>query len=99
MGTTGISLATIEPLTSSNFKKWRADIEIYLGLLNIDLCLSEEELVITTIDTPDQVRAHATELIRDNRMTKLILKRTLSDTVRGSVSDEGTTSEYLENIA
>ncbi|KAK9913445.1 hypothetical protein M0R45_037261 [Rubus argutus] len=32
-------------------------------------------------------------------MTKLILKRTMSDTVRGSVSEEGTAREYLENIA
>ena len=98
MGTTGISLATIEPLTGSNFKKWRADIEIYLGLLNIDFCLIEDEPVITD-DTPDQVRAHAAEWTRANRMTKLILKRTMSDTVRGSVSEEGTAREYLENIA
>lgn len=86
MGTTGISgLATIEPLNGSNFKKWRADIEIYLDLLNIDFCLVEEEPVITD-DTPDQVRAHATEWIRANRMTKLILKRTMSDTLSGAVS-------------
>ncbi|PRQ17445.1 putative RNA-directed DNA polymerase [Rosa chinensis] len=32
-------------------------------------------------------------------MTKLILKRTMSDTVRGSVPDEGTARDYLNNIA
>ncbi|KAL6182376.1 hypothetical protein ACLB2K_043798 [Fragaria x ananassa] len=99
LGNSGVSLATIEPLTGSNFKKWSSDIEIYLGLLNIDLCLTEDAHAPITNDTDDLVRAHAQEWQRANKMTKLILKRTMSDTVRGSVSDEGTTKEDMDRIA
>ena len=94
----GISLATIKPLTGSNFRKWRADIEIYLALIGIDHCLTEAAPAPITDATTAAAKKKAEDWLRANRMTKVILKRTLSDTVRGSVSDEGTARAYLARI-
>ena len=41
------AINSIEPLTYSNFKKWKRDLEIVLGLLDHDLALREEKLEVT----------------------------------------------------
>lgn len=98
-GTSITSMATIEPLNGSNYRKWRADIEIYLGLVNIDMCLIEDEPAPLSDVSTDAEKVYHKEWTRANRMTKLILKRTMSDTVKGSISDKDTAREYLDSIA
>lgn len=46
----------------------------------------------------DQERAYATEWIRANRIFLLIMKRLMTDIVRGSVADQATTIEFLASI-
>ena len=94
----GLSLATIEPLNGSNFKKWKSDIEIYLGLTRIDFCLTEAAPVVTD-DSSDQEKAVATEWTRANRMCLLIMKRLMTDIVRGSIADNATAADFLASIA
>ncbi|XP_061999304.1 uncharacterized protein LOC133716637 [Rosa rugosa] len=98
MNNSGLSLATIEPLNGHNFKKWRSDIELYLGLNNIDNYLTEEAPVITNASTA-QDRMKSVEWIRANRMSMLIMKRLMSDAVKGSYPDKATAREYLDLIA
>ncbi|KAK9922723.1 hypothetical protein M0R45_031172 [Rubus argutus] len=87
LNNSGLSLATIEPLNGSNFKKWKETVELYLGLQGIDWCLSEPELLIDDFSS-DQDMAKQREWVRANRMTRLILKRTMTDVVRGSVPEK-----------
>ncbi|XP_024177885.1 uncharacterized protein LOC112183781 [Rosa chinensis] len=96
MNNSGLSLATIEPLNGHNFKKWRSDIELYLG--NIDNCLTKEAPVITNASTA-QDRVKFVKWIRANRMSLLIMKRLMSDAVKGSFPDKATAREYLDLIA
>ena len=45
----------IEVLTSSNYKKWKEDIEFALGIVDIDLALREKEpSKPTTTSTADE---------------------------------------------
>ena len=45
----GLTLVTIEPLNVSNFKKWKENIKLYLGLQYIDFCLTEAKPEIDDI--------------------------------------------------
>uniref|UniRef100_UPI0005CB2E5F uncharacterized protein LOC105353349 n=1 Tax=Fragaria vesca subsp. vesca TaxID=101020 RepID=UPI0005CB2E5F len=98
LNTSGLSLATIEPLNGCNFKKWKQSIELYLGLQGIDWCLTEAEPVIDDNSSDLETVKHK-EWTRANRMTKLILKQTMTDVVRGSIADKDTTTEFMTAIA
>lgn len=98
LNNSGLSLATIEPLNGSNFKKWKETIELYLGLQGIDWCLTELEPMIDDFST-DQDMARQREWVRANRMTRLILKTTMTDVVRGSIAEKDTASEFMNAIA
>ncbi|XP_061998804.1 uncharacterized protein LOC133716074 isoform X2 [Rosa rugosa] len=94
----GLSLATIEPLNGTNYKKWRSDIEIYLGLTGIDFCLTDAAPVLTDVSS-DLDRAKFNEWARANRMSLLIMKRLMTDIVKGSIADQPTAREFLDSIA
>lgn len=46
--TTSLNFTNIETLIGSNFKKWKKDIEIVLGLMDLDLVLKEDMLAALT---------------------------------------------------
>ncbi|XP_062011363.1 uncharacterized protein LOC133727956 [Rosa rugosa] len=93
----GYSLSNIEPLNGSNFNKWKENVELYLGLLGIDICLREPQPIPDDQSTDlDHVKYREWE--RTDRMTKLILKQTMSPIVRGSVAEPETALEYMTAI-
>ncbi|XP_024160477.2 uncharacterized protein LOC112167659 [Rosa chinensis] len=93
----GISLSNIEPLNGSNFKRWKENVELYLGLQGIDFCLTEPEPVINDQSDEPSIARHR-DWHRANRMTKLILKQTMSPIVRGSVVEPETALEFMTAI-
>ncbi|KAL6175965.1 hypothetical protein ACLB2K_052603 [Fragaria x ananassa] len=78
--------------------KWKQSIELYLGLQGIDWCLTEAEPVIDDNSSELETVKHK-EWTRANRMTKLILKQTMTDVVRGSIADKDTATEFMAAIA
>ncbi|XP_061999022.1 uncharacterized protein LOC133716328 [Rosa rugosa] len=98
LNASGLSLATIEPLNGCNFKKWKESIELYLGLQGIDWCLTEPEPLIDDTSS-DLVIVKHREWVRANKMTKLILKQTMTVVVRGSIADKDTATEFMAAIA
>lgn len=39
---------TIETLTGFNYEKWRSDIELALGLIDLEICLLEDKYVASS---------------------------------------------------
>ncbi|CAN6707451.1 unnamed protein product [Malus baccata var. baccata] len=43
MNSSSMNLNTVEPLTGVNYKKWKQDLEIVLGVMDMDVALRTEE--------------------------------------------------------
>lgn len=94
-----INLATIVLLTGNNYKRWRAEIDLYLASQDIDHCLIKDAPNPLTDASTAQERNAYDEWARANRMCKLIAMRTMSDTVKGSIPATELASEYFTSIA
>ena len=82
------NLSTIPVLNGTNFKEWKENIQIVLGCMDLDLALrSEQPASLTDLSTSDE-RRHFEKWDRSNRMSLMILKRSIPEVFRGAVSEE-----------
>ncbi|KAM5546530.1 hypothetical protein ABKV19_002356 [Rosa sericea] len=97
-GSLPYSFINIEPLTGSNYKRWKADIEIYLCIHHLDLPMYKDPPAALTIaSTSEDIKYHD-EWHRLNRVCKNIMKRTMSETIRGSIEEKELATEFLVSI-
>ncbi|CAL9012470.1 unnamed protein product, partial [Prunus brigantina] len=92
------SINSIEPLTGSNFKKWKRDLEIALGLLDHDIALREEKPVLTDESTAEQ-RLKLERWEKANRICLLIMKKSMTEAIYGGIPDSENAKEYLKAVA
>ncbi|KNA05744.1 hypothetical protein SOVF_187600 [Spinacia oleracea] len=89
---------SIPLLNGTNFKDWKENISIVLGCMDLDLALrTDKPAALTAESTADQERDFE-RWDRSNRMCVMIMKRGIPESFRGSVSDEVTAKEFLEQI-
>lgn len=74
MNTFAMNLSSFEPLSGGNFKRWKQDIEIVLGLMDLDLALCEEELAAVTEDSTADQRLKTKKWEKANRMSLMVMK-------------------------
>lgn len=74
------------------------DIELALGLQGYDVALREPEPIVTDESTADQISKRE-NWHNKNRMALLLMKRTITETVRGSIPDTEYALEYLQSIS
>ena len=86
-------------LNGTNFKDWKENIEIILGCMDLDLALRTEEPPTPTAEsTPEERRDHE-KWDRSNRMSIMIIRRSIPEVFRGTVSEDVTTAkEFLAEI-
>ena len=85
--TTSLNFTSIETLIGLNYKKWKEDIEIVLGLMDLDLALREDQPAeITDASTVDQ-RIKFEKWERANRMSMMIMimKKAMTQSVKGGI--------------
>ncbi|CAL9021267.1 unnamed protein product [Prunus brigantina] len=92
------SINSIEPLTGSNFKRWKRDLEIALGLLDHDVALREEKPVLTDESTAEQ-RLKLERWEKANRICLLIMKKSMTEAIYGGIPDSENAKEYLKAVA
>ena len=94
-----VNLSTIPVLNGTNFKEWKENIQIVLGCMDLDLALrSEQPASLTDLSTSDE-RRHFEKWDRSNRMSLMILKRSIPEVFRGAVSEEITnTKDFLAEL-
>ena len=92
-------MCTIETLNGRNFDAWKSDLEIALGLANLDLALIEDEPAdLTTQSTADE-RRYSYQWKRANRLCIMVIKRSISPAFKISVPDEQNAKKYLQAIS
>ncbi|XP_019266856.1 PREDICTED: uncharacterized protein LOC109244252 [Nicotiana attenuata] len=80
-------LNSIEILTSSNYKKWKQDVEIVLGLMELDFALTEQKPTEPTTTSTADEKAKYKKWMKANKLILMIMKRSISDHIKGSVLD------------
>jgi len=86
------SIKGIDPLTDSNWSSWRMSVEILLGCMEYDFVLKEPRPEITDNSTLAQTKA-LTKWDRVNNLVKMIIRSTISETLRGGIENTDTAAE------
>ncbi|XP_024198820.1 uncharacterized protein LOC112202132 [Rosa chinensis] len=92
------NVLSVEPLSGSNFKKWKEDIIISLGLADLDIALRTPKPESAHATGTNQRRAAYEKWERSNRLSLLVMKRSMTEAVRGSIEDCEYAVDYLDAI-
>ena len=91
-------MTKIETLTGSNFKRWKEDVEIALGLMDIDLPLRNPEPPVITTTSTRLEKDKAEKWESNNRMCLKIMQRAMTETVRGGIPICDSAADFLKAI-
>ncbi|XP_062025237.1 uncharacterized protein LOC133741324 [Rosa rugosa] len=93
-----LGLHQIENLNGSNFKRWKQDIELHLGMIDYDHVLKEDPPAEPTPTTSKDVKDRYHQWHKHNRLTLVILKKFMTEAVRGSIPESEYAREYFKNV-
>ncbi|XP_073017722.1 uncharacterized protein [Primulina eburnea] len=99
-GTSSISaiLNNITLLNGSNFNKWKEHVMIVLGCMDLDYGLKEDcPAILTSSGTADQ-KDSLENWERSNRMSLMIMKHSIPDTIRGAIPEENDAKKFFTQI-
>ena len=92
------SLSSIPVLNGSNFKSWKENLLIVLGVMDLDLAIrTDSPTALSDKSTPDE-KKDMEKWEKSNRMSLMIIKRAISESFRGSMPDSITNAkDFLSN--
>ncbi|KAM1367715.1 hypothetical protein ACFX13_001209 [Malus domestica] len=79
---TSLNFNNIETFTGSNFKKWKEDVEIVLGLMYLDLAPKENQPVALTDKSIANENLKFEKWERANKMSLMIMKKAMAQPVK-----------------
>lgn len=88
----------IENLTGFNYKKWKRDIEFTLGLMDIDIAILEPKPATPEEGSSATVISKFEKWERANRLSLMLIKRFMSDTIRDNIHDQGNAKDFMSAI-
>ena len=91
--------ATIEILSGSNYKRWRSDIEFFLGMMDLNMALCEDEPLKPTNESTEAMRAHYAKWERSNRLSLISIKRSIAEHLLGGIPESNNAKEFLVAVA
>ncbi|KAL2513398.1 hypothetical protein Adt_18998 [Abeliophyllum distichum] len=96
--TISANINSIPILNGSNFKHWKENIMIVLGCMDLDLALRTEQPPALTTESSTEAKRDIEKWNRSNRMSLMIMKRSIPETFRGSISEEQNADKFLKDI-
>ena len=92
------NINSIPMLNGSNFTSWKHDLEIILGIMDLDIALQSDCPSLTDASTSDEKRERE-RWTKSNRICMMIMKKTIPEAFRAIVSDTVTTAKgFLAEI-
>ncbi|KAL0392938.1 UNVERIFIED_CONTAM: hypothetical protein Sradi_2516600 [Sesamum radiatum] len=93
------SINTIPMLNGSNFKSWKENLEIVLGVMDLDLALREDFPPAITDKSTSEQKREKERWEKSNRMCVMIMKKSIPKAFRGTMSETLTKpKDFLEHI-
>ena len=86
-------------LNGTNFKAWKENVMMVLGVMDLDLALRVDQPDGLTDESTLDDKREMEKWERSNRMSLMVMKRAIPEAFRGTMSDEITTAkDFLENL-
>ena len=83
-------------LNGTNFKTWRENVEIVLGVIDLDLALRTDKPPAITDESTSDNKREMERWERSNRISLMVMKRAIPEAFRDSVPD--TAKGFLEDL-
>ncbi|KAK3000945.1 hypothetical protein RJ639_020476 [Escallonia herrerae] len=91
-------LSSIESLSGTNFKKWKEQISIILGVMDLDNALRVDAPAAFTAESSTEQKAAYEKWERSNRISLMIMKGSITTAIRGAIPDSDNAKLYLAHI-
>ena len=93
------SINSIPMLNGTNCKTWHENLQIVLGVMDLDLALRVSSPAPLTIESSSNEKRDIERWEKSNRMYLMIIKKAIPEAFRGTISETIKTSkEFLEEI-
>ncbi|RVW88542.1 Retrovirus-related Pol polyprotein from transposon TNT 1-94 [Vitis vinifera] len=88
----------IPVLNGTNFKKWKEHVIIVLGCMDLDYALRVDRPSDLTNASTTEQRSTMEKWERSNRMSLMIMKHSIPETIRGAIPEETQAKAFLDQI-
>ena len=93
------SINSIPMLNGINFKTWHGNLQIVLGVMDLDLALRVSSPAPLTVESSSDEKRDIERWEKSNRMCLKIIKKAIPEAFMGTISETiKTTKEFLEEI-
>ena len=93
------NINSIPILNGTNFKTWHENLQIVLGVMDLDLALRVSSPAPLTVESSSSEKRDIERWEKSNRMCLLIIKKAIPEAFRGTISETiKTAKEFLEEI-
>ena len=93
------NINSIPMLTGSNFKSWQENLLIVLGFMDLDLTIRKNAHAPLTAESTSDEKRKIERWERSNRMCLMIMKKSIPEAFRGTISETVTTAkDFLAKI-
>ncbi|XP_073042016.1 uncharacterized protein [Primulina eburnea] len=93
------NMNNIPVFNGSNFKKWKEHLMLVLGCMDLDNALREDcPTLLTSSGTIDR-NGSLEKWERSNRISLMIMKHSITDTIRGAIPEENDAKKFFTQIA
>ncbi|VVA40474.1 PREDICTED: UBN2 domain-containing, partial [Prunus dulcis] len=89
---------SIETLVGSNYTKWREDVEIAVGLLDYEMAIEVDAPAVPDADASAGAKAKYAKWVKANKMAILIMRRSISPSVKGSITSCDNAKKFIDSI-
>ena len=91
-------LSGIKQLSGVNFKKWKEQIGIVLGCMDLDYALREPTPTKLTFESTNEQKALYEKWERSNRISLMIMKGSITPAICGAISDSDNAMSYIKSV-
>ncbi|XP_026409833.1 uncharacterized protein LOC113304928 [Papaver somniferum] len=92
------SSSRIPILNGDNYKEWKEKILLYLGCMDLDLAIREDEPPIVIATGTHAEKAAYERWERSNRLSLMLIKSHIHKSIKGSIPERHNVKDYLQAI-
>jgi hypothetical protein len=92
------NINSIPVLNGTNFKSWKENILLVLGCMDLDYALRKEQPAPLTDESSTDEKVNFEKWERSNRLSLMMLKRSVPEAFRGGMSTEVTVKGFIDEI-
>ena len=81
-----------------NFSEWSEQIKFYLGVMDLDLCLREDEPSAITDESTDEQKVHYKNWERSNRLSLMYIRMSIAGNIKSALPKTESAIEMMKLV-